>query len=327
MKVFITGATGFIGGVLLRQLIEAGETVHLLCRAESKHKLPPPEPSLKFFEGDILDPDSLDKAIRGCSLVYHLAAYARPWAPDPSTFYEINVTGTQNVLAAAARHDVEKAVFTSTAATLPPSKGQEIVEDTKGTRLYTDYERTKWQAEKWIKAFSKEHFPVVIVHPPRVFGPGLLSTSNAMTKIINWYVNGSWRWMPGDGSCIGNYAYVEDIAGGHRQAMRDGKPGEQYILGGTNLTFREFFDILAEVSGVHKTMLPVPVPVIKGFSRIEKLKARLTGISPLITPAWVEKYFQDWKLSSDKAIRELNYSITPIRAALSETLEWLKSTI
>lgn len=322
----MTGATGFIGGVLLGQLAEAGYEVHALYRSGSEHKTNPSYPSVHYIEGDILDLKSLRTAMAGCTYVYHMAAYARVWAASRSTFFDINVEGTQNVLSTAYRLGIKKAVVTSTAATLPPSNAHPVNELAEKKIFHTTYEQTKLLSEEVARRFNHKGLPTVIVNPPRVFGPGRFSESNAMTKIIKWYVQGTWRFLPGDGSYIGNYAYVNDVARGHRQAMEYGTPGQRYILGGTNASFKKFFDHLAAASGINKTLIPVPVPLIKSLAHVESLKAGLFRTPPLLTPEWVDKYFQNWELSSDKARKELNYEITPVDQALSETVEWIKQS-
>lgn len=324
VKIFITGATGFIGGVLLEQLTRENHTLRVLYRKGSEHKITLTSPNIRYIPGNILDRVSLKKAMKECTHVFHLAACASVWAPAPSQFYRINVEGTRNVLSVAQELGIQKVVITSTAATLPASNGKPIDETAVKDKVYTDYEQSKLFSEKLANEYSSNGLATVVVNPPRVFGPGKLSESNAITKIIKWYVQGKWWFIPGDGSCTGNYAYVKDVVQGHILAMEKGKPGRRYILGGTNLSFNELFEHLSQVSGIKRSLIPIPLPFINGMSHVEEYKARFFNIPPLLTPSWVDKYFRDWQLSSDRASNELGYKITPIREALAETVAWIR---
>ncbi len=326
MKIFMTGATGYIGAVLRDQLIEEGHTVHAIYRPSSNKDINFSKPGVKYFEGNLLDVFSLRNAMKGCDQAYHVAAYARVWSRDPTLFYDVNVVGTRNVLNLALELGISKVVVTSTGATLLSSGRKNPADETdRKEHFTTEYARTKSLAEEETRKHNQKGLQTVIVNPPRVYGPGLLSESNAATKLIKWYTEGKWRFIPGDGSYIGNYAFVNDVATGHRQAMEYGESGEQYILGGKNMSFNELFRLVAEVIGKNYKLWPIPIPLIKNFAKFEEWKADRMKFKPLITPQWVENYMEDSALSSIKAITELNYTITPPVKAISETVNWLKS--
>ncbi|MDZ7773069.1 MAG: SDR family oxidoreductase [Balneolaceae bacterium] len=325
MAVFMTGATGYIGSVLLQQLLDEGETVHVLYRPSSFDKVDLSRSRIRPFRGDLLDVASLQRAMRDCNQVYHMAAYARVWAEDPSAFYRVNVQGTRNVLETAQKLQVRKVVLTSSAATLPASSdGRPVDESATDPEFETEYARTKHQAEEEAIGFNEKGLPTVIVNPPRVYGPGLMSESNAVTRLVKWYLEGKWRFLPGDGDVVGNYVYVEDVAGGHRRAMEHGRPGERYILGGDNVSLRELLHLVGEVSRKHRRMISIPVPLVMGIARFEMWKADLLGRSPLITPQWVKNYLKDSPLSSEKARQELGYTPIPLREGLRRTVDWLR---
>lgn len=326
MKIFITGATGYIGGVLRDRLLEEGHVIHAIYRPTSEKEIDFSEPGITYFKGDLLNRDSLRRAMDGCEQVYHVAAYARVWSRDKSLFYKVNVEGTRNVLALAHELGVHKVVVTSTGATLQKKGRSNPADETNRKKNFrTAYAKTKYLAEEQTLEYNHKGLKTVIVHPPRVYGPGLLSESNAVTKIIKWYLEGKWRFIPGDGSYIGNYAFVEDVVAGHRKAMDRGRPGERYILGGANLSFNELFRLIAEVTGLKRTLWPVPLSLIRPFARFEQWKADKMNIAPLITPQWVDNYTNDSALTSGKAIKELHYEITPPETALSGTVDWLKN--
>lgn len=325
MRIFLTGATGFIGSVLMRQLINDGHIVHVLYRSASFNKVDLSHSKILHFKGDLLNFSSLEQAMRGCEQAYHLAAYARVWAPDPLMYHNINVIGTRNVLQTALRLGLDKVVVTSSAATLPASENGDPVNETAVKKSFeTQYARSKYLAEEEVRVFHQKGLHTVIVNPTRVYGPGLLSESNAVTKLIKWYLQGRWRFLPGDGSFIGNYAYVGDVAWGHQKAMKYGKSGNRYIIGGENISLRNFFQFIGHVSGKNRKLLSLPLPMVKTFAKAERWKADAFNLRPLITPQWIENYLKDSPLSSAKAKEELNYTITPMAEGLENTIHWLR---
>ncbi len=189
----------------------------------------------------------------------------------------------------------------------------------------TDYETTKQECEHLCFEFCNKGLDVVIVNPPRVFGPGFLSKSNSVTLLIKKYIKGTWRIIPGTGKQIGNYAYIGDVVNGHILAMENGTPGEKYILGGTNISYNDFFELLAEVSGKKYKLFHLPFPIMLRVSKFELFMAETFGKPPLITPPWIKRYLQNRLLSSQKAVNELNYTITPLDEAIAKTIKWLKS--
>jgi len=324
MSVLITGATGFIGNRLAKVLALRGESVRVLCRPTADVRLFV-ESNIRICRGDILDAASLEKAIDGCDRVFQLAAYARNWAKNPRTFIDINVGGLKNVLDAAQRASVKKVVFTSSALTLGPSNAGPVNESLVRTAgFFTEYEHSKFVAEQEVLQYVRDGLHVVIVNPSRVFGPGLLNEGNSVTKMIRWYLEGKWRFILGDGNAVGNYAFVDDVVQGHLLAMEYGRAGERYILGGDNVSFNKFFDLISEIAGRRYRLFHVPASVALTISTIEKLRAEWLRHYPLITPGWVKIFINDWGCSTEKTERELGYTPTPLREALEKTIAWLQ---
>lgn len=327
MKYLITGATGFIGTQLAKRLANEGHTVHALYRSESKTTELKSVDGVRLFKGDIMEPDSLRRATLGCDGVFHVAAFAKPWAQDKQTFHRLNVQGALNVFVAARHAGANRIVFTSTAGVISPSNGKPSDEDTPRKQGYfTEYERSKAIAEEKAREFSAEGMEIVTVNPTRVFGPGLMSESNGVTKMVKLFLKGKFRTLPGDGNSIGNYVYIDDVVDGHVKAMNHGKAGERYILGGDNVSFNEFFDIVSDLSGKTAKLYKIPIPLIHLAAKVMETRANLTGVPPLITPPWVRKYLFDWELSSEKAKRELGYNFTPIQEGLEMTVDWILHT-
>lgn len=324
MVILVTGATGYIGSKLAVRLAEGSDEVRLLCRRD-------PDidafrrPNIHIVRGDINDPESLANAMRGVQQVYHLAAYARIWAKDPSVFEKINVEGTRNVLQAARQAGVERIVYTSTAGVIGPSGDHPMREEDKRiTGYFNPYEETKARAEALALDFARQGLNLCILNPSRVYGPGFDTGSNPFTKIVEMYFKGNWKITPGNGEDIGSYCFIDDVVEGHVLAMQKGRSGERYIFGGDNATFNQFMQLLKEFSGIDRKLKNVPFGMLRIFSHIQVIRARLTGKPPLITPDWVRKYDYDWALDSSKAQRELGYNIRPLRDGMAITVEWVR---
>jgi len=325
MAILITGSTGYIGSKLTATLAEKGEIIHLLCRTAPT--LPEfKSPNIKIFIGDITDIDSLQPALENVDKVYHLAAYARLWAKDPSTFYKLNVKGLENVLKAAKTSGISKIVYTSTAGVIGPSKDKPMTEnDPRITGFFNLYESTKSESEKLALDYSRNGLDISILNPSRIYGPGFDTGSNPVTKIVEMYMKGNWKIIPGSGNDIGSYPYIDDVVDGHIAAMEKGRNGERYIFGGVNATFNELMALIQKHSGIEKKLKHVPFFALNIVSRMMLLNANITGKPPLITPDWVAKYKYDWALDSSKAVNELGYKIRSLDEGIRLTVEWVKT--
>jgi farnesol dehydrogenase len=325
MKTFVTGASGFIGSNLVRKLKEEGHDISVLVRDPQKAG-DFAQQGIKVIQGDIFDNEKMKRGMEGCEWVFHLAAYAKPTSKDSTLPFRTNVTGTSNVLAAAKEAGVKKVVVTSTAGTMGFSMDGNPVDEQTGriSSYHTEYERTKAIMEQIARECTCESTSIVIVNPSRVFGPGRISISNSVTRIIKLYGIGLWRIIPGDGTSVGNYTFIEDVVNGHIRAAEAGRGGERYILGGENLSFNEFFDIIGKVYGTKRRMFALKTSRLKQIAGISAAVGDLFGKPPLISDNWIEKYLRNWILSSNKAITELNYSITPFEEGVDKTVRWLK---
>ena len=324
MKIFITGATGFLGIRLCQMVADQGHIVHALYRSATKAKSLCHD-KIILFKGDVNDVESLRRAMENCDAVFHLAAYAKVWAKDPLTFKKINIEGTRNVLSLAKELGVKKTVFVSTAGVFGPSTDRIINEKAKRSKLpCTEYEQTKKEAEQLVMNCVNGGQHIVIVNPTRVFGPGPLNDSNSVTRMISLYVKGKFRVLPGDGNSIGNYVYIDDTVNGLILAMNKGRNGEKYIIGGINVSYRDFFKILSYVSGRKFVQYNLPVSIMLAVSSVMLITSKIFGVPPLITPRWVRKYNYNWEITSKKSIEELGYRITPLEDGLHKTLQYLK---
>lgn len=328
MHCFLTGANGFIGLRLAERLSAEGHSVRCLVRSPEKYIPLSHLAGLTAVTGDLDDIAVLEVGVNGCDTVFHLAAYAKPWSKDKNLSHRVNVIGTENLLKASLKGGVKRFVFTSSAAVIGPSPDETPIDENfaRIVPFFNEYEETKAAAEKLVTDYCRDGMETVIVNPPRVYGPGPVNESNSLTKMIKLYSQGRWRIIPGDGDCVGSYVLVDDVVSGHLLAALRGRPGQRYALGGENLTFRQFFEILAEVTGKRRWLVHLPVWLMVAVARVMEGQASITGIPPIITAPWVKKYLNHWSLSSQKAITELGYHITPFREGAKITLDWLKGS-
>ena len=323
MNCFLTGVTGFIGSSLARRLVTDGHHVNAIIRNPDHPDLPKLK-NIHYYRGDLDNKRVLADAMLDCDVTYHLAAYAKPWSKNPDDYHRINVEGAVNVFSAARDAGVKKVVFTSSAATMSPSRGHIPTNESTERQVpyFNAYESTKAEAEQKAIEFSQKGLHVVIVNPSRVYGPGPINPSNSVTQMIIQYDKGKWRIIPGNGKMIGNYVFIDDVVEGHILAAKRGRSGERYILGGENHTFDQFFHVLRSVCGKTQWMFHLPLPVMLTVARIMEGQAKITGIAPLITGSFVKKYLNHWSLSSEKAMRELAYHITPLDVGVKHVLDW-----
>lgn len=322
-RVFVSGATGFIGSRLVQQLAEEGALVHAFYRSEAKADLIRRE-GVHLYKGDILDEASVLSAMKGCDEAYHVAAFAGVWAKDPSQIYRQNVDGALNVVRAAASSGTKRVLITSTAGILGPSDGDAVDENSPVPEsFFTTYEASKSLMEEKLGELTGPGPEVLIVNPTRVYGPGVLSESNGVTRMIGKYLEGSWKLIPGDGKSTGNYVHVEDVVSGHLLAMEKGKAGERYILGGENISYNQLFKLCRESSGLSFTLYHIPLWLMLTAASAMGLWTRLTGVPPLILPGLVKKFNHNWIVSSEKAIRELGYKPRSAREGIADTVSWL----
>ncbi len=334
-KIFVTGSTGFIGTRLVAALTDRGHSVRALSRRENPE--PPPgwegedegplqHDLVELVRGDVTDRESLARGMEGCTYVFHLAGYAKNWARSRKTYHDVNVEGVRNVLDAAGKSGIKRVVGTSTIATLGPTlRGAVGNEDMPriNERFFTDYEETKTLGERLMIERAKEGFPVVVVNPTRVYGPGHLTEANSLARLIDDYDRGKFPVLLNGGVNVGNYVFVDDVVQGHLLAMEKGRIGDRYILGGKNVSLKEFFHTVDEISGKRHFQIPIWWLSPMVFAYFMKFRATLFGIYPQITPGWIRTYTTEANFSSDKAVSELGYEPTPLREGIRITYEWL----
>jgi dihydroflavonol-4-reductase len=320
MTTLVTGATGFVGSHVARQLVSAGQSVRVLVRPNSNLEALAGL-HVEYFEGDLRDQESLERAMRGIRRVFHVAADYRLWTPRPEEIYEINVEGTRKLLAAARHARVERIVYTSTVATIAvPRNGALPNEDTQASlnEMIGHYKRSKFLAEQVAVEAVSAGLPVVIVNPTAPVGPWDWKPTPT-GRIILDFLKGK---MPAYVDTGLNVAPVEDIAAGHLLAAEKGRVGQRYILGGRNMTLKQILDALSAITGrpAPRVRLPHAVALAAGYA--DQWFSRLAGREPQIPVEGVKMSRHHMFVESDKAVRELGYKPTSVEAALERAVNW-----
>jgi nucleoside-diphosphate-sugar epimerase len=325
MTIFITGVTGYIGQKLLQVAVAKGHRVHGLVRDPHSIRLIQNQ-NVSYFKGDITEYESVVSAMKDCDAVLHTAAITQFWHKDRSVFYRVNVGGTRNVLEAACLHKVKKLVFTSSCAVLGPSLNGPVTEDDpRVTPFENDYEISKHCAEELVKEYCHRRLFAVIVCPPRVYGPGLATKGNPIGKLIDNAIKRKLAFLPSAKNVIGNYAFIDDVVEGHFLAMEKGLAGEKYILGGENLSYETFFDNIRQVSKQNIRFIRLPRRLLKMIGAANYGLSVVTNKHSHLTPKTVDRLFQNRAVNSEKAVRQLGYTITPFKVGVERTIQFLKS--
>lgn len=323
MTTLVTGATGFVGAAVVRALVRAGEDVRVLARASSDLRNLDGL-SVQRVEGDLRDKASLLRALDGCRRLYHVAAHYALWAQDPTIFYDINVTGTRNLLEAAGTVGLERTVYTSTIGAIGlPSDGGVGTETTPVSldQMAGDYKRSKFLAEQEVHRLAKAGLPVVIVNPSAPVGAGDIKPTPTGQMIVD-FMKGR---MPAYIDTGMNLIDVDDVAAGHLLAMAKGRQGERYILGNRNLMLRDIFELLSRLTGVPAPTIKLPRLAILPLAYANKWIADyITRQPPRIPLEGVKMAKYRMHYDCSKAVRELGLPQPPVEIALDKAVRWFR---
>ncbi len=320
MTTLVTGATGFVGSHVARQLLSSGDNVRVLVRPTSNLKLLE-DLRVERVEGDLRDAASIERAMQGVRRVFHVAADYRLWTAHPEELYESNVEGTRRLLSAAQRAGVERVVYTSTVATIAVPRHGALPNEGTAARveeMIGHYKKSKFLAEQVAVDAAKAGAPVVIVNPTAPVGPGDWKPTPT-GKIILDFLRGK---MPAYVDTGLNVAAVEDVAAGHLLAAEKGRAGERYILGGRNMTLKEILDALAAITGKRAPRVKLPHVVALAAGYADEMYSRMAGREPSIPVEGVKMSRHKMFVESDKAARELGYKPGKIEAALERAVRW-----
>ncbi len=319
--VLVTGATGFVGSAVVRNLLAASFRVRVLVRRRScLDNLAGLD--VETVVGDLRDPASLARAMHGCRGVFHAAADYRLWAPDPREMYASNVRGSRHILAAARRAGVERIVYTSSVATLGTREDGALAdEDTPAdpAAMIGAYKRSKYLAEQVVRKLADAwDLDVVIVHPAAPVGPGDIRPTPTGRMVLDAARGRMPAWMDTGLDIV----HVDDVAEGHRLAFERGTAGRGYILGGENLALRDIIRRVARLAGRRGPWFRMPAGVILPVAHAVEACARATGREPSITVAGVRLARKPMYFSHRRATDELGYRPRPADAALADAVHW-----
>ena len=316
-RIFVTGASGFIGGALATRLQERGEDVVALARSDaSAAKLG--ARGLKVVRGDVLDEDSLAVGMAGCELAYHCAGMNSHCPPDPDMLLRVNAVGPELVVQAAARAGVRRVVYTSSGASVGEAHGTIGHEGSVHRGSYLSvYDRSKHVGEQ--AAFAAAHrtgVEVVAICPSSVQGPGRTSGNG---KLIVDYVNGK---LP---AFVDTYVSVVDIADcteAHLLAAERGRAGARYVLNGATITSAEALELIREVSGVRRRVRIVPPPLARSGAALLEAAYKVRGRVPSLCRARIRTWLHGHRYDGSLATRELGLEYTPVEETFRRTIAW-----
>jgi dihydroflavonol-4-reductase len=322
MKTLVTGATGFIGSSLVRELLKDGAEVRVLVRENSNTRNIDGLDVERVY-GDIRDGESMKAALKKCNIFYQTAALYSFWVPDNKTFYDINVEGAKTALGAALEQGVEKVVYTSSVVAVGAYGANKLANEDTEYNLWdtgNHYSRSKHLGEVEAKKFCEKGLPVVIVNPAEVIGVRDIKPTPSGQMILD-IVN---KKMPGyiDGGT--NLVDVEDVARGHILAAQKGKVGERYILGNENLSITDFFKLIGEVSGVEPPKMKLPYSLALVLSYGYQLVSGITKKPPPFTPSVVRMASKYMYYDCSKAVNELGLPQTPVKTTIEKAVAWFR---
>jgi dihydroflavonol-4-reductase len=318
----VTGGTGFVGTHVVRALVARGSSVRCLARPASR-RVNLEGLDVEIVEGDLTDPASLARAMRGVSTLYHVAADYRLWTRDPSELHRANVGGTENVLRAASEAGVSKVVYTSSVAALGLTEdGSAGNEQTPAVRdrIIGHYKKSKYDAERVAAKWAAEGLPVVIVNPSTPIGERDIKPTPTGQMIVDFVS----RRMPAYVDTGLNLVDVRDVALGHLLAAEKGTVGERYILGHRDMTLKEILDALAGLTGVPAPSVRLPHWIPLSAAAVATGWARVTGRPPRFSLESVRMSTHRMFFDASKAVRELGLPQTPVEEPLARAVEWFR---
>lgn len=324
MLAFVTGATGFVGSHVARVLSERGADLRLLIRSGSNLR------NIQNLNadrvvGDLRDPASIEKAMFGCDVVFHVAADYRLWVRDPQEMYRANVEGTRALLEAARKNKVRRVVYTSSVATMGfTSNGRPADEDfpVSLNNMIGHYKRSKFMAEEVALEAGRSGLDVVVVNPTTPVGEQDIKPTPTGRIVVDFLK----KKFPAYVDTGLNLVDVRECARGHVSAFEQGRTGERYILGGENLTLKQILDKLAAITGLSSPSIKLPYIVALATGVIDEVvTGRILGREPRATIDAVRMGRKKMFVSCAKAERELGWKVLTVDDALRRAVEWFQA--
>jgi dihydroflavonol-4-reductase len=324
MKIFLTGATGFVGHHVAHALAAQGAQLRLLVRKTSNLK------NLEgiageTYVGDLSEPESLRAGIAGCDVVLHVAADYRLWIPDPASMYRANVDGTRELLRLAREAKVKRVVYTSSVATMHFRRDGLVVNEETPVSLddmVGHYKRSKFMAEQEAMQAAAKGQNVVILNPTSPIGSND-SKPTPTGRIFLDFLNGKFPAYMDTGL---NLVDVSEVARTHVAALTRGQPGRRYILGGENLTLKQILDKMSALTGLPSPTVEIPFAVAATYAFFEEwITGRIRGKEPRATLEEVRMGRKKMYASSARAQQELGFRILPVNPAMKAAIDWFRA--
>jgi dihydroflavonol-4-reductase len=321
-RILVTGASGFVGSAVARLAVQRGYDVGVLVRATSS-RANLEGLDCEIVTGDMRDPASMERALKGVRFLLHVAADYRLWARDPEEIVRNNVEGTRATMEAALATGVERIVYTSSVATLKPLNRCAADETSRHDEQSAigAYKLSKLLAERLVEKMAAERgLPAIIVNPSTPIGPRDIRPTPT-GRII---VEAATGRMPAFVDTGLNLVHVEDVALGHFLALDKGRVGESYVLGGSDVSLKEMLAAIAKLTGRHAPRVRLPRLPLFPLAYGAEAVARLTGREPFITADALRMAKYRMFFSSAKAVSELGYHARPYREGLADALAWFR---
>jgi dihydroflavonol-4-reductase len=324
MRIFLTGATGFVGHHVAKALIAEGAALRLLTRKTSNLK------NLEGIEGetvtgDLAEPETLRVALKGCDAVVHVAADYRLWIPDPAAMYKANVEGTRELLRMAREAGVKRFVYTSSVATMHfRTDGIVINEDTPVSLedMVGHYKRSKFLAEQEALRAAESGQCVLILNPTTPIGPNDAKPTPTGRIFVD-FLKGKFPAYVDTGL---NLVDVSEVARTHVLALTKGTPGRRYILGGENLTLKQILDKMSAITGIPSPRTKIPFAVAATYAFFEEwVTGRIRKKEPRATLEEVRMGRKKMFASSARAQQELGFRIVPVYPAMRAAIDWFRA--
>jgi dihydroflavonol-4-reductase len=324
VKVFVTGATGFVGSHVAQELSRHGADLRILIRSSSN--LANLEGiTAETVVGDLLQVDALRSALSGCDVVMHVAADYRLWVTDPEKMHTTNVTGTRELLRLAREQGVPRVVYTSSVATMGFFSDGRLCDEATPVSLANmigHYKRSKYLAEQEAIAAARSGQQVIILNPTTPIGSGDIKPTPTGRIIVDFLK----RKFPAYMDTGLNLVDVDEVARTHVKALTVGQSGERYILGGENLTLKQLLDKMSAITGLPSPTMRVPHSVAMMFALWDQtFTGRLLGREPRATVEAVRMGKKMMFVSSAKAERDLGFRVVPVYAALRSAIDWFRA--
>jgi dihydroflavonol-4-reductase len=324
MKCFLTGATGFLGSHIARQLLGCGAELRLLVRPTSRLDNIA-DLAAEHITGDLRDPDSLKQGMAGCEFVFHVAADYRLWSLNHQELYDSNVEGTRNILRAARECGVRRVIYTSSVATMGFGNNGRLTDEKSPVTLANmigDYKRSKFMAEQLVLEAGRSGQNVVMVNPTTPVGERDIKPTPSGQIILDFLR----RKFPAYVDTGLNLVDVIDCAEGHLLAMEKAQPGERYILGGENLTLKQILDKLGAITGLPSPKIKLPYAVALATGVVDTLvTGKIRRREPRVTIDAVRMGRKKMFVTSAKAERELGWNPRPVDESLRRAVEWFRA--